>query len=141
MAERPWIPHIITAHDLSLDKTSLGSIAKKFGVTPQQIAKANGVAWNTPAIDKWVLSVGGKRLRSGFTTFTVGNKILLPWPPSIPGPGDLDKQPEAPMASAVKVGGIPWWGWLGLAAGGIYLYKRRKKKKGGKKAEAKIVRF
>lgn len=139
-----WIPHIITAHDLSLAKTSLGSLAKKFlgsnsSANVQLIAKANEVPWNTPAIDKWVLSVGGKRLKSGYTSFTAGNQILLPWPPKFPGPGDTDKVPgNAPMASAV-IGGMPWWAWLGLIGGGVWLYKRRKKKKSG--TSAKIVRF
>ena len=140
----PWIPHVITAHDLSLAKTSLGSLAKKFlgtnsSANVQLIAKTNGVPWNTPAIDKWVLSVGGKRLASGYTSFTVGNQILLPWPPVHPGPGDSAKKPDAPMASAVKVGGMPWWAWMGLFGGGVWLYKRRKKKTSG--TSAKIVRF
>jgi hypothetical protein len=139
----PWLPHVITPHDLSLAKTSLGSLAKKFlgsnsSANVQLIAKTNGVPWNTPAIDKWVLSVGGKRLPSGYTSFTPGNQILLPWPPVHPGPGDADKTPSPVMASSV-MGDMPWWAWASLGIGAIWLYKRRKKKKSG--TSAKIVRF
>ena len=123
-----WVLHTLTAHDLSLDKTSLGSLAKKYGTTPQEIAKKNGVAWNTSAINAWVLRVGGKMLPSGYTTFTVGNQIMLPSEPVIPGPSEVRVGVKAPVASAVTVGDIPWWGWIGLGIGGVWLYRRRKKK-------------
>jgi LPXTG-motif cell wall-anchored protein len=124
-----WVLHTLTAHDLSLAKTSLGSLAKKYGTTAQEIARKNGVVWSTSAINAWVLRVGGKRLPSGYYTFTVGNKIMLPSEPVIPGPSEVRVGIDAPQASAMTIGGVPWWGVLGLAVGGVWLYRRRKKKK------------
>jgi hypothetical protein len=123
-----WVLHTLTKHDLALAPTSLGSLAKKYGTTPKEIAAKNGVPWATSAIDKWVLRVGGKRLASGYTSFVVGNQIMLPSEPVIPGPSEVRVGRDAPMASAMKFGDIPWWVLPGLGIGAIWLYRRRKKK-------------
>lgn len=130
MAEVNWKPKILTSHDLSLAPRSLDSLSKKYGATPKEIAYMNDVAWNSTAINEWVLGAGGKEVTPGNFAFLPGNKIYLPPAvipePTQPAPG---VHPPAPLMSSQILGiSTSWWIYGGLALGGFWLYRRGKKK-------------
>lgn len=118
-----WIDRTLTKHDLSLASTSLGSLAKKYGTTPQEIAKQNGVPWTSDAVNQWVLSVGGREITPGNFTFVVGNRIKLPAVAVIPDPTEV----VAPIQAAT--GGSGWLLGMALIGGGILIYRRLRKRK------------
>jgi hypothetical protein len=102
------------------DEVNLAAIAKKYGVSAKDIVKANGVPWNSAAIDAWVLSVHGAKYPSGQTHFRPGNKIFLP---------ALPKPPTASQVAAPAGMSVVTWAAIGGGAALLWAWSRKKRKK------------
>lgn len=125
-----WKPRQVSPHDLSVDKRgSLASLAKKYGVSAEEIVDKNGINWSSKAINAWVLEIGGKKLSSGAVVMVPGVVVNLPDTP-LKEYEDPAAQ-MAPQASAVQTSGpTPWWVWGGLGLGGFALWRWLKKEEG-----------
>jgi len=62
----------------------LDDVAARHGTTAQEIARANGVQWTTPAVNEWVRKMGGAptgevdRQGRPWMAFAAGTEIALP---------------------------------------------------------------
>lgn len=71
-SSEPWVQKATKSGD------TLASLAAAYGTTPQEIVRQNGVAFNSTAINAWVMRAGGVMLSTGWAVLTDRSAILLP---------------------------------------------------------------
>jgi hypothetical protein len=110
---------------------TLATLAKRAGVPARTIVEQNGATWSVPAVNAWVISVGG--------TWAPLAKGAQPMPGSPPGKGWALLSPTSKVllpvcdssssTSAAAKGGAALAVFTALAAiGGAIVYRRRRKK-------------